>query len=268
MESRTDGAKPDPYLAKAMPQSPDAILPLGPPMPAPVTVSNETTSAARDDVAPERPPLAEDFEPDEASTGEAAMPAPNANDPAAEAATDPATSPVLSAIFMGVAAFAIFTVLIRMFRRGAARRARDGGDPTERLEQIREQAQARGVRTGPPSDPVTAETVDTVTQLIAQLDARAVRLETLVDRAEAAIDRLSAADLAAPPASPARTATARTTTATEPPAPEPAFGPESDPMHRRVYELADAGRGPIDIARELGQPTGQVELILALRKRA
>lgn len=264
MESRTDGAKPDPYLAKAMPQSPDAILPLGPPMPAPITVSSETTPAARDDVAPERPPLAEDFEPDEAGTGEAAMPVPNANDPAAEAATDPATSPILSAIFMGVAAFAIFTVLIRIFRRGAARRARDGGDPTERLEQIREQAQARSVRTGPPSDPVTAETVDTVTQLIAQLDARAVRLETLVDRAEAAIDRLSTADLAAPPPPPARTAPPPMETPTT----KPALGPESDPMHRRVYELADAGRGPIDIARELGQPTGQVELILALRKRA
>jgi len=185
--------------------------------------------------------------------------------PGAEGANEP-ISPLLSAIFMGIAAFALFTVLIRIFRRGAARRQAGSADPAERLAELREEADAR--RAGA-SDAVTAETVDTVTQLIAQLDARAVRLEVLVDRAEAAIDRLAAADLPTPAAGPDPVA-ARPAPAPDAAQPEshPVTSPAENPVHRRIYELADAGRGPIDIAREVGQPTGQVELILALRRRA
>lgn len=48
----------------------------------------------------------------------------------------------------------------------------------------------------------------------------------------------------------------------------PSFDAEAhDPIHRQVFELADRGMGSLDIARTLGQPTGQVELILALRGR-
>ena len=39
-----------------------------------------------------------------------------------------------------------------------------------------------------------------------------------------------------------------------------------DPITREVYELADAGHAPVEIARKLGQHTGKVELILALRE--
>lgn len=42
--------------------------------------------------------------------------------------------------------------------------------------------------------------------------------------------------------------------------------PEADPAHRRIWELADDGVPPIEIARTLNQPVGQVELILNLRK--
>lgn len=41
-----------------------------------------------------------------------------------------------------------------------------------------------------------------------------------------------------------------------------------DPLHRRVYALADEGCSAIDIARKLDRPTGQIELILALRQSA
>jgi hypothetical protein len=39
-----------------------------------------------------------------------------------------------------------------------------------------------------------------------------------------------------------------------------------DPLHRKVYDLADQGLTPVDIARRIEKPTGQVELILALRR--
>lgn len=41
-----------------------------------------------------------------------------------------------------------------------------------------------------------------------------------------------------------------------------------DPRHAAVYRLADQGRTLPEIAREVGQPAGEVELILALRRRA
>jgi len=43
--------------------------------------------------------------------------------------------------------------------------------------------------------------------------------------------------------------------------------PTEDP-NRRLYELADAGRTPVEIARELNQSVGEVELILNLRPQA
>jgi hypothetical protein len=47
--------------------------------------------------------------------------------------------------------------------------------------------------------------------------------------------------------------------------PEPAIDPVK-PEHRRIRELADAGRTPVQIAQETGRDVGEVELILALRK--
>jgi len=39
-----------------------------------------------------------------------------------------------------------------------------------------------------------------------------------------------------------------------------------DPMHQEIYRLADQGKSPPEIARELGRTTGEVELILNLRR--
>ncbi|MDX2018456.1 MAG: hypothetical protein SFY95_12565 [Planctomycetota bacterium] len=41
-----------------------------------------------------------------------------------------------------------------------------------------------------------------------------------------------------------------------------------DPSHAEVHELADRGLSAVEIAKRLGRPPGQVELILALRKAA
>ncbi len=40
----------------------------------------------------------------------------------------------------------------------------------------------------------------------------------------------------------------------------------ADASHQEVYELADGGLSAVDIARKLDKPTGQVELILNLRR--
>ncbi|MEM9373835.1 MAG: hypothetical protein AAGA55_09340 [Planctomycetota bacterium] len=40
----------------------------------------------------------------------------------------------------------------------------------------------------------------------------------------------------------------------------------ADPTHRRIWELSDDGLPPVEIARTLNQPIGQIELILNLRR--
>lgn len=45
-----------------------------------------------------------------------------------------------------------------------------------------------------------------------------------------------------------------------------AEGHEADPIAREIYRLSDAGLPPVEIASRLGQHTGKVELILALRR--
>ena len=43
--------------------------------------------------------------------------------------------------------------------------------------------------------------------------------------------------------------------------------PTVDPLTQQGYDLADAGRAPLAIARDLNEQVGKVELILALRQR-
>jgi hypothetical protein len=55
------------------------------------------------------------------------------------------------------------------------------------------------------------------------------------------------------------------------PVPSDALGrdltPEPDGRERQsIYDLADAGKTPVEIAEETGRDTGEVELILALRR--
>ncbi len=97
-----------------------------------------------------------------------------------------------------------------------------------------------------------------------QLDVRTARLEALLAKADeriAALEKQLAARPAAlmeakPPVPPA-------------PAPAPFERLEAPGVqHRDVYALADSGMSPVQIAQRLGKPTGQVELILNLRRAA
>lgn len=97
-------------------------------------------------------------------------------------------------------------------------------------------------------------------ELIDELEARAERLERLIERAETTITELRASEQRAA-AKPTVIAEAKLKHA--PTAPEPSIF--ADPMHREVCAMADDGLSPVDIARRLQMPTGQVELILNLR---
>ena len=121
-------------------------------------------------------------------------------------------------------------------------------------------AAARPVRTA--ASPITAANEAAELRAVAreigiELDAAAARLESLVAAARDEGDRLErlirqAGELKPRPEQ--MHARSREEAA------------EAAPEHRDVYTLADRGLSPIEIATKLGRPTGQVELILNLRR--
>jgi small-conductance mechanosensitive channel len=89
-------------------------------------------------------------------------------------------------------------------------------------------------------------------QITAQLDTRSAKLQALIQEADQRIARLQQSS-AAPPAPTTDAATEQ---------------PSLDQRHMDVYALADQGRSPDQIAQQLNRPKGEVELILALRRKA
>lgn len=101
-------------------------------------------------------------------------------------------------------------------------------------------------------------------QMNAQLDTRAAKIEALLQDADnriAELQRLQGHPVSTPVES-----------ADRPPmrlvADEPNIEPATiDTRHADIYRLHDQGLRPTDIARQLNRPAGEIELILALRKR-
>jgi len=95
-------------------------------------------------------------------------------------------------------------------------------------------------------------------QITAQLDTRAAKLQLLIAEADQRLERLSTCGASG--LAPERPPSNRHA---DVPAPPPV-----DPRHVEVYVLADQGRTAGEIAGKLGRPSGEIELILALRERA
>jgi hypothetical protein len=115
-------------------------------------------------------------------------------------------------------------------------------------------------------------------QITAQLDTRAAKLEELIRQADAKIQQLRSAESSARPAQ----TTHDPAVTSEYLFPEASAIPSSakssrmkishsfeepDVRHAEIYRLADQGRGAKEIAAALGKPSGEIELILALRTR-
>ncbi len=98
----------------------------------------------------------------------------------------------------------------------------------------------------------------------AQLDNKAARIESLLDEADRKLAELQQAsrETAAPPSAASKPAALD---APEPPAApaKPTLG--DDVLNRRVCALSDEGLSAQEIAEELGEYIGKVELILSLR---
>lgn len=127
------------------------------------------------------------------------------------------------------------------------RRQRTASAPTA-SEQLERNRQARGLRGD--LEQVMVEVEQLAKRFSAQLDAKSVRLEKLIEQADQRIATLQ--KLETPDADP-------------PPQPQQQ-APADDELTQNVYRLADAGNDSIEIARTLGEHVGKVELILALRQ--
>lgn len=99
------------------------------------------------------------------------------------------------------------------------------------------------------------ELEDLTRRFSAQLDAKSMRLERLLEEADAKIAQLK--QLRDAPAGEYPEATRQA-----PPAPEEPV----DPLAAEIYRLSDSGKRPRDIARQLDEQIGKVELILNLRQ--
>jgi hypothetical protein len=115
------------------------------------------------------------------------------------------------------------------------------------------------------------ELSDMARTVSATIDTRAAKLEALIDEADRRIEILRAMNENRPEATPMLAAAPMkqlehaepklvVTLATQRATPV-------DDRHVRVYELADCGRSVHEIATELARPSGEIELILALRSR-
>jgi len=152
-------------------------------------------------------------------------------------------------VLVGFGFYMTFMIRGKIARRNAAR-------PTSRelIEQLKAPARRRNID----ANTHTAELEQIARRLSAQLDNKARRLEVLIDEADQRIAALGgASEPTSAPAPPAA------------PPPRTAGGNgnrRTDALTVAVYEQADAGLSSVEIAQQLDEQVGKVELILALRE--
>lgn len=155
--------------------------------------------------------------------------------------SDPRMETLVPVGLATIAAFFMMSSLRRKQRRGAA--------PRRELEP----------KPGPPvtaelrrdMDDLMVELQELSRKISAEIDTRYAKLEAALRDADRRIAVLNRLARQADPGSPVSAAT----------------GSDADSRHTVVYELADAGFTPVEIARDLGRTPGEVELILNLRRK-
>ncbi len=163
---------------------------------------------------------------------------------------DPATK-------WAVILLSILTILYAAFRSFFRKK-----DPLDKPPAFGSLAQQRSVERQMQN--VLVELSEMARQITAQLDSRASKLDVLIREADQRIAAMKSQPVVSqqflsqnPPQNPQAGA---------PFMAESTDQPMIDPRHALVYALADQGRSPKDIAQELNRPSGEIELILALRR--
>jgi type II secretory pathway component PulM len=162
------------------------------------------------------------------------------------------TPPITPQTWM-VVALAMITIVYAVFVRPMLKQKKD---PLARLPG-KPGALARQRDVERQMETLLVELSEMARQISAQLDTRAAKLEVLIKEADEKI-----AALRREPPTP--TAVGRDL---RPMVGDPGASHVEDARHVAVYQLADSGLNPGQIAQRLGRPSGEIELILALRSR-
>jgi hypothetical protein len=169
--------------------------------------------------------------------------------------------------------------LAMMLRKRRQRAMQPHLTPAEQIERSRE---LRGVRGD--LEQIMVEVEQMARRMSAQLDAKSAHLERLIDEADQRLEQLAQRQSARPDSAAAQAESLRPGSSPSPSAAgrqEPAVSPwamrnpkseipanpqAADPKAHAIFALADQGLTSIDIARQLHEHVGKVELILALRR--
>lgn len=146
-----------------------------------------------------------------------------------------------------------------LYLRGKARRRDPLDKPAERMSLAQQRSLERDMGN------IVVELSEMARQITAQLDTRATKLEMLIKEADDKIARLEQMRGDAGGLPHAASSLPGDQALPEPPAPAEPAGERIDPRHSDVYALADQGHSAHAIAQQLNRPSGEVELILALR---
>ncbi|HEX8340397.1 MAG TPA: hypothetical protein VF624_05765 [Tepidisphaeraceae bacterium] len=169
-------------------------------------------------------------------------------------------------ILIGAVALVILYVVFRPFLQKKKKDPLDRPPPTARLSQQR--TAERQMET------LLVELNEMARRMSAQLDTRSAKLEAIIKDADGRIaelrDLLDAARTAGSAASAASFDAGASHGPADPVQPGCATSDviDIDPTHAKVHHLADDGKTVGEIAHALDRPSGEVELILALRPRA
>ena len=179
----------------------------------------------------------------------------------------------------------VLLITVGMYMGIRKRRTRPGANTTTRdhVEDLRHKQAVRG-----DLEQLMIEVEQLAKRFGAQLDAKTMQMERLIEQANqkiAELKQLEAARRAAesiePPQAPpednrpeVHSPDIHSPSPSPPPSPSPSPtphppSPPSDPdsvLKEKVYDLTERGCDPIEIARMLNEHVGKIELILALRK--
>jgi hypothetical protein len=200
--------------------------------------------------------------------------------------TDPPNNYLPQILMFGGVMMVMFILVTNAKRRYRERQRGQNLSARERLERVQQESVMKNdLRT------MMVELEDLTRRFSAQLDAKSVRLDHMMQEADAKMAQLrqmiEAAGGDPNTATPTNDNTSQVEAlpeAVQAPAPSAADAnpdssevsapveatptDEDDPLKRRIYELDDGGQTSVEIATELGEHVGKVELILALRGQA
>jgi len=174
--------------------------------------------------------------------------------PSETSSQPPVNNNKVAGLLMAGGIIIITFILMARLRKNKKHAVPQADSPAQQLADIRARASNQTS-----VNSYKADAHEFTRRMAAILDNKAERLEQLIADAD---DRIAALELTEN--SPSAYAPPPAARPGRPPTPINAQ-PALDPLHDKIYRLADSGLDPISIARETGQQTGQVELILALR---